>query len=56
MSQPLDRFIRQKALKEVGEEGQEKLKKTSVLIVGLGGLGCNCSLQLALSGVGMHNY
>ena len=34
-------------------EGQKKINNTSVLIVGLGGLGCPVALQLALSGIGV---
>ena len=33
------RYSRQTILAEIGEEGQKKLRSSSVLIVGLGGLG-----------------
>ncbi len=33
------RYRRQVMLPEIGEDGQQKLGKTRVLIVGLGGLG-----------------
>lgn len=45
-------FQRQMKLSEIGKEGQKTLLQSSVLIVGLGGLGSPASLQLATSGVG----
>ncbi|MEM0095929.1 MAG: HesA/MoeB/ThiF family protein [Candidatus Bathyarchaeia archaeon] len=45
-------YSRQLALKELGKEGQEKLAKSKVAVVGLGGLGTVSSLYLALAGVG----
>lgn len=46
------RYLRQIQLSEVGKDGQEKLKKASVLIIGLGGLGSSASYYLAAAGVG----
>lgn len=46
------RYLRQIVLKDFGFEGQEKLRRASVCIVGLGGLGSIVSLYLAGMGVG----
>jgi adenylyltransferase/sulfurtransferase len=45
-------YSRQTILKELGEEGQQKLAKAKIAIVGTGGLGSVSSLFLALAGVG----
>jgi len=51
-SDQLTRYSRHLLLKEVGTEGQSRLLKAKVLLVGAGGLGCPAGLYLAAAGVG----
>ncbi len=46
------RYARHLSLPEFGEQGQEKLLKSSVLLIGAGGLGSPLALYLAAAGVG----
>ena len=46
------RYSRQIMLPELDIEGQEKLGRASVLIIGLGGLGSPAAIYLAASGIG----
>ena len=45
-------YDRQIMIPELGEEGQEKLKKSKIFIAGAGGLGSPVSIYLAAAGVG----
>ncbi len=49
----LSRYSRQILFKEIGEEGQRRLRTTSVLVVGAGALGSVSSEMLVRAGVGM---
>ena len=48
----MERFQRQMILPGIGISGQQKLKSSSVLVVGAGGLGCAALPYLAASGIG----
>lgn len=46
------RYSRQMVFKEIGIKGQEKLKKSKIAILGLGGIGSPAAVYLARAGVG----
>lgn len=52
MSETPDRYARQAALPQVGPSGQEKLRESTVALVGMGALGCVQAAFLARSGIG----
>jgi len=47
-----ERYDRQIMLREIGEAGQEKLKRASVFIAGIGGLGSPVAIYLTAAGIG----
>lgn len=46
------RYSRQIRLSEIGEDGQLKLKASSVLVIGAGALGCPVLQYLTAAGIG----
>lgn len=47
-----ERYLRHHLLPQVGRAGQERLRRSSVTVIGAGGLGSPTSLYLAAAGVG----
>ena len=48
-----ERYDRQIMIGEIGQKGQEKLKRSRVLIAGAGGLGSPVAIYLTAAGIGM---
>ena len=48
----IERFSRQLVLKNIGTNGQKKILSSSILIVGIGGLGCPAAENLVRAGIG----
>lgn len=48
----LSRHARHHALAEIGAAGQERIGKSTALLIGVGGIGCAAASYLASSGVG----
>ena len=46
------RYLRNTILPQIGEEGQEKLLKAKILVIGAGGLGSPAILYMAAAGIG----
>jgi adenylyltransferase/sulfurtransferase len=51
-SDEIERYDRQIIIQDFGIQGQEKLKKTKVLIAGAGGLGSTAAIYLTAAGIG----
>jgi molybdopterin/thiamine biosynthesis adenylyltransferase len=49
----IERYDRQIMIEEIGQEGQEKLKRSRVFIAGAGGLGSPIASYLTAAGIGM---
>lgn len=48
----MHRAARQLALQQIGADGQSRIAQSTVLIIGLGGIGCATASYLACAGVG----
>jgi len=48
----VSRYARHVALEQVGASGQKRIRESTALIIGLGGLGCATASYLACAGVG----
>src|SRR6185295_15212099 len=48
----IERYKRQLVLKEIGGEGQQRLKASRILVIGAGGIGSPLTLYLAAAGIG----
>src|ERR1044072_8461099 len=48
----IERYKRHLVLREVGGQGQQKIKSAKVLVIGAGGLGSPVLMYLAAAGVG----
>ena len=51
----LSRWSRQTILEEIGMDGQKKIMKASIAIVGMGGIGCPAATSLVAAGIGTLN-
>ncbi len=48
----MDRYVRQRVLRQIGNEGQEKLKSSKVVVIGVGALGTLTAELLVRAGIG----
>lgn len=48
----IERYSRQIQMKDIGDAGQKKLLDASVLVIGAGGLGSICIMDIAMMGIG----